>query len=45
MLTDYHTPKGVVVGGVVAQKKAAEKQPLKVASRICNAVVDVIFNS
>lgn len=45
LLTDSNTPLGVVVGGVVASKKAAEKQPLSVASRICNAVVDVIFNS
>jgi hypothetical protein len=45
LLTDSNTPKGVAVGGVVARKKAAEKQPLRVTSRICNAVVDVIFNS
>lgn len=44
LLTDCTTPKGVVVGGVVARKKAGESQPLRVTSRICNAVVDVIFN-
>ena len=45
LLTDFNTPLGVVVGGVVARKKAAEKQPLRVTSRIYDAVVDVIFNS
>lgn len=45
LLTDSNTPLGVVVGGVVARKKAGESQPLRVTSRICNAVVDVIFNS
>ena len=44
MLTDYNTPKGVVVGGVVARKKAAGRQPLRVTSRIYDAMVDVIFN-
>ena len=45
LLTDYHTPKGVVVGGVVARKKAAEKQPLKVAPWLYLAMVDTILNS
>ena len=45
MLTDFNTPLGVVVGGVVARNKAGESQPLRVTSRICDAVVDVIFNS
>lgn len=44
-LTFSNTPKGVVVGGVVARKKTAERQPLRVTSRICDAVVDEIFNS
>ena len=44
MLTDYNTPKGVAVGDVVARKKAGASQPLKVTSRIYDAVVDVIFN-
>ena len=41
---DCHTPIGVVVGGVVARKKAAERQPLRGTSRIFDAVVDEIFN-
>ena len=44
-LTFFNTPKGVAVGGVVARKKAGESQPLRVTSRICDAVVDEIFNS
>ena len=28
LLTDYNTPIGVVVGGAVARKKAADRQPL-----------------
>lgn len=44
LLTDCHTPQGVVVGGVVARKKAGASQPLKVTSRIYDAMVDVIFN-
>ena len=45
LLTDTNTPLGVVVGGAVARKKAGESQPLRATSRICDAVVDVIFNS
>ena len=45
MLTDFITPIGVVVGGVVARKKAGVSQPLRVTSRIYDAVVDVIFYS
>lgn len=44
LLTDCHTQIGVVVGGVVAQKKAGASQPLKVTSRIYDAMVNVIFN-
>lgn len=45
LLTDCSTPLGVVVGGVVARKKAAEKQPLRVAPRLYLAMVDAIFDS
>lgn len=45
LVTFYNTPIGVVVGGAVARKKAAEKQPLKVAPRLYLAMVDAIFNS
>ena len=45
MLTDFNTPKGVVVGGVVARKKAGESQPFRETSRLYFAVVDVIFYS
>ena len=44
LVTFYNTPLGVVVGGVVARKKAGASQPLRVTSRIYDAVVDVIFN-
>lgn len=44
LLTDFNTPLGVVVGGVVARKKAGDSQPLKVTSRIFDAVVDEILN-
>lgn len=45
LLTDFNTPIGVVVGGAVARKKAAGRQPLRVAPRLYFAVVDCIFNS
>ena len=45
LLTDFNTPKGVVVGGAVARKKAAEKQPLRVTPRLYLAMVDAIFYS
>ena len=44
LLTDFNTPLGVVVGGVVARKKAGASQPLRVTSRIFDAVVDEILN-
>jgi hypothetical protein len=44
LLTDCNTPKGVVVGVVVARKKAGASQPLRVTSWIYDAMVDVIFN-
>lgn len=44
LVTFYHTPIGVVVGGVVARKKAAEKQPLRVVPWLNLAMVDAILN-
>lgn len=44
-VTFSNTPKGVAVGGVVARKKAADKQPLSVAPWLYFSVVDVIFDS
>lgn len=45
LLTDFNTPKGVVAGGVVARKKAAGRQPLRVTPWLYLAVVDAIFYS
>ena len=44
LLTDFNTPLGVVVGGVVARKKAGDSQPYRVTSWIFDAVVDEILN-
>lgn len=45
LLTDYNTPIGVVVGGVVDRKKAGESQPYRGTPRLLLAVVDIILDS
>lgn len=45
LLTDSNTPIGVVVGDVVARKKAGESQPYRGTPRLYLAMVDAIFYS
>ena len=45
LLTDFNTPKGVVVGDVVDRKKAAERQPYRGTPRLLLAMVDIILDS